>query len=131
MINGTGLHGGAWPELLHGRRPVLLVPADPGRPLLPEDGRAGRDTACPTTTGPRTGWSAVLTGTWLTIHRPGGALWFDAEIAATREWRRRIRDHRTLLLITGAFTGIFDFRLAATAGELLLLSTPVRLVGSL
>ncbi|MFJ4675960.1 hypothetical protein [Kitasatospora sp. NPDC088783] len=59
----------------------------------------------------------------LVVHRTGGAVWFEGEVAATREWRR-------LLLITGPFTSVFDFRPAAS-GRLFFLSTAVRLLGDL
>ncbi|MFD7416189.1 hypothetical protein [Kitasatospora purpeofusca] len=81
--------------------------------------------------GPHPLWSAVLTGDWLTVHRPGGRVWFDGGITVTREWTRSVRAHRTLLLITGPFTGAFDFHSAAAAGRLLLLTTPTRLADAL
>lgn len=130
-IVSTGLQGHPWPELLPDRRPVLVVPAAPGRLLVLEDGWADRDTATMLTVGPQPGWSAVLDGSRLTVHRPGGLAWFDGEIAVTREWRRRVRDHRTLLLITGPFTSVFDFQPAAAAGRLFLLTAPIRLADSL
>ncbi|MFE2729442.1 hypothetical protein [Kitasatospora sp. NPDC059327] len=125
IISGSGPRR-PWPELTRDHRPVLIVPADPGRPLVLEDGWADRDAAPATATGPNPAWSAVLGGYRLTIHRPGGRAWFDDEIATTREWRRSVLAHGTLLLITGLFTSVFDFRPAAAAGRLLLLSTPVR-----
>ncbi|MGW3076377.1 MULTISPECIES: hypothetical protein [unclassified Kitasatospora] len=76
--------------------------------------------------GPQRAWSTILTGSRLTIRRPGDLTWFDSEIAATREWRHRVHDHGTLLLITGPFTNAFDFRPAAPTGRLFLLNTPVR-----
>ncbi|MFE4995528.1 hypothetical protein [Streptomyces mirabilis] len=93
-------------------------------------GRAGHGTA-DLDTDPHPGWSAALEDGRLTVHRPGGATWFDREIGADRHWRRRVRDHRTLLLVTGPFTSIFDLRPAAEAGRLFLLTTPVRLLGNL
>ncbi|MEU9617325.1 hypothetical protein AB0D56_38335, partial [Streptomyces sp. NPDC048209] len=84
------------------------------------------------TAGPQPAWSASLADDdRLTIHRPGGLTWFDGHIAATREWRRRVRDHRTLLLITGPFTDVFDFQPAAAAGQLFLLTTPIRLASGI
>ncbi|MFB7669137.1 hypothetical protein ACFC1R_35360 [Kitasatospora sp. NPDC056138] len=130
-LDRTGLHGRPWPELLPDRRPVLVVPAAPARPLLLEDGWADRDTAPALAVGPQPDWSAVLTDSRLTIRRPGGLTWFDGEIAATREWRHRIRDARTLLLITGPFTSAFDFQPAAAAGRLFLLATRIRLTDGL
>ncbi|MFE7527647.1 hypothetical protein ACFU7Y_18300 [Kitasatospora sp. NPDC057542] len=127
MISGTGLYGRPWPELMPGQRPVLVVPAVPGRPVLAEDGWAGRDTALDLAADPRPGWSAVLDDYRLTVRRPGGTAWFDGEITADRQWRRRIRDHRTLLLITGPFTSVLDFQPVAAAGRLFLLTTPIRL----
>ncbi|WP_043463470.1 hypothetical protein [Kitasatospora sp. MBT66] len=132
MISGTGLGGHPWPELMPDRRPVLVVPAAPGRLLVLEDGWADRDTATPElTAGPDPAWSAVLDDHRLTIHRPGGLTWFDGDIAATREWRRQVREHRTLLLITGPFTSVFDFRTTAAAGQLFLLTTPIRLASGI
>ncbi|WP_107054465.1 hypothetical protein [Streptomyces sp. NRRL S-350] len=127
MIGSTGSQGMPWPELLPDRSPVLVLPAHPARPLVLEDGWTDRDTARCHPAGPQPGWSAVMADARLIIHRPDGATWFDGEIAATREWRRRIREQRTLLLITGAFTGVFDFPDAAATGRLLLLTTPIRL----
>ncbi|WP_328952661.1 hypothetical protein [Kitasatospora purpeofusca] len=85
IISGPGLKGRPWPELMPYHRAALVLPADPGRPLDPEDGWADRDTAPALATGPHRGWPAVPTGAWLTIHRPGGPAWFDGEIGATRE----------------------------------------------
>ncbi|MGW2543151.1 hypothetical protein ACWC5I_20315 [Kitasatospora sp. NPDC001574] len=121
----TGLDGRPWPEFLD-RRPALVTPAAPDRPLIPDEGWTDRHTAR-ALTGPHPAWSAVLTGSHLAIHRPGGLPWFDGEIAAIREWRRAARDHRALLLVTGPFTNLFEFPAAATAGRLFLLATPVRL----
>ncbi|SDS50989.1 hypothetical protein SAMN05216371_0068 [Streptomyces sp. TLI_053] len=128
IIRGVGLCGLPWPELLPDRRPVLVAPEHPDRPLVLEDGWTDRDTL---TAGPQPGWSAVLAGMRLTIKRPGGENWFDGEIAGTREWRRRIHSQRTLLLITGPFAGVFDFHPAAAAGQLFLLTTAVRLADGL
>ncbi|MGK4578675.1 hypothetical protein [Kitasatospora sp. HPMI-4] len=123
----TGLDGRPWPEFLFDRRPVLVVPAAPGRLPAPEDGWADRDTALALTAGPRPSWSAVLDESRLVIHRPGGEAWFDGEIGVTREWRRAVRAHRTLLLVTGPFANPFEFTAAVGAGRLLLLTTPIRL----
>jgi hypothetical protein len=122
----TGFDGRPWPEFVADRRPALVVPAAADRVLLPEDGWADRHTAL-ALAEPNEAWSAVLAGSHLAIHCPGGLPWFDGEIAATREWRRAIRDHRALLLITGPFTTVFEFPAAATAGQLFLLATPIRL----
>ncbi|MET9181880.1 hypothetical protein ABZX88_27165 [Kitasatospora aureofaciens] len=130
IVSSTGLDGLPWPELLPDRSPVLVFPAHPARLPVPEDGWAGCDAARTFPAAPQPGWSAVMTGTRLTIHRPGGAIWFDGEITATREWHRRLRDQHTLLLITGAFTSAFDLRPAAAAGRLLLLTTPVGHTGN-
>ncbi|WP_043478259.1 hypothetical protein [Kitasatospora sp. MBT66] len=116
-----------WPELLSDHRPVLVLPADPGRLPVPEDGWADRDTAPAPGTDPNSGWSAVLDGYWLTVRRPSGTVWFDGETAATREWIRSVRAHGTLLLITGPFTNVFDFWPAAATGQLFFLTTPIRL----
>ncbi|MFE5586353.1 hypothetical protein [Kitasatospora sp. NPDC056531] len=131
MISSTGLGGQPWPELMPDRRPVLVVPAAPGRLLVLEDGWADRHTAPALAAGPQPTWSAVLAGARLTIHRPGGLTWFDGEIAATREWRRQVREHSTLLLITGPFTNVFDFQPTAAAGQLFLLTTPIRLASNI
>ncbi|MFH8387089.1 hypothetical protein ACH4E7_40295 [Kitasatospora sp. NPDC018058] len=56
------------------------------------------------------------------MHRPTGQLWFDAPVAAGREWWRALRTHKVLLMVTGPFTGVFDFRRAAQAGALGLLA---------
>ncbi|MFE5586392.1 hypothetical protein [Kitasatospora sp. NPDC056531] len=129
MINSTRL-GHPWPELMPDRRPALVVPAGPGRLPLAEDGWAGRDDLA-LTTGPQAAWSTTLEDYRLTIRRPGGLTWFDGEIAATREWRNRVHDHGTLLLITGPFTSVFDFRPTAATGRLFLLTSPARLVHGL
>ena len=131
MISGPDLLGRPWPELMPDHRPVLVLPADPGRLLVLEDGWADRHTASALATGPQPAWSAVLADYRLTIHRPGGLTWFDGEIAATREWSRAIRAHRTLLLVTGPFTSVFDFQPAAAAGQLFLLTTPIWLADAL
>ncbi|MEV7214530.1 hypothetical protein AB0O31_15725 [Kitasatospora cineracea] len=130
MIGGTGLYDSPWPELMPDGRPVLLVPACPARRVLAGDGWSGLD-ALHRSVEPCPGWSAVLDGYRLTLRHPGGAVWFDGEVAADRHWRRRLRDHRTLLLITGPFTTPFDFRPAAQAGHLLLLTAPAHLHGDL
>ncbi|MEV7927132.1 MULTISPECIES: hypothetical protein [unclassified Kitasatospora] len=125
IISSTGL-GRPWPELMPDRRPALVVPAAPGRPLLAEDGWAPHDDVPALTTGQQCAWSTVLDGYRLTVRRPCGLTWFDGEIAATREWRNRVHVHGALLLISGPFTSVFDFRPVAAAGRLLLLTTPVR-----
>ncbi|MGW3044430.1 hypothetical protein ACWC9T_31285 [Kitasatospora sp. NPDC001159] len=111
-------------------RPVLAVPAAHGRRPVLEDGWADRDTAPTLAADPQPAWSAVLNESHLVINRPGGLTWFDGEVAATREWRRAIRVHRTLLLITGPFTSVFDFHAAATTGRLFLLTTPIDLANA-
>ncbi|WP_033258912.1 MULTISPECIES: hypothetical protein [Kitasatospora] len=131
LISGAGLHSRPWPELMPDGRPALILPAAPDRPVIAQDGWADRTTAFDPAAGPQPGWSAVLDDYRLTLHRPGGTAWFDGEIGADRHWRRRLRDHRTLLLITGPFTGVFDFRPAAEAGRLSLLTTPARLASDL
>ncbi|MFJ1752751.1 hypothetical protein [Kitasatospora sp. NPDC088134] len=127
MISGTGLEGRPWPELLSDGRPALIVPATPDRQALAEEGWAGRGTA-DLDTGPHPGWSATLTDAHLTVHRPGGAVWFDGEVGADRHWRRRVRDCHVLLLVTGDFTSVFDLRPAAETGQLFLLTVPARLL---
>ncbi|MEU1425438.1 hypothetical protein [Kitasatospora sp. NPDC005751] len=129
MISGTGLGCRPWPEFLD-RRPALIVPSAPDRVLRGEDGWAERHTGR-ALAGPEPSWSAVLTHCHLSVHRPGGLLWFDGEIAAAREWRRAVRSQRSLLLITGPFTSVFEFPAAATAGRLFLLTIPARLEGDL
>ncbi|MFD9061128.1 hypothetical protein ACFVZ3_06360 [Kitasatospora purpeofusca] len=129
-IGGPGLYW-PWPELMPDRRPVLVLPADPGRDLDPEEGWASRESAPVLTAASQVGWSATLNGYRLTIDRPGGQAWFDGEIAATREWSRSVRAHRLLLLVTGPFTSVLDFQTAAAAGLLLLLTTAVQLPSSL
>ncbi|WP_371523059.1 hypothetical protein [Kitasatospora sp. NBC_01300] len=59
--------------------------------------------------------------------RPGGHPWYEGPVAAGRQWQRAIRAHRTLLLVTGPFTGVLDFKAAAATGELLLLTVAARL----
>ncbi|MFJ8478416.1 hypothetical protein [Kitasatospora sp. NPDC094011] len=113
-----------WPELMPGHRPALVLPADPDRPLVPEEGWTDRPSLA---TGPHPGWSAVLADYQLTIHRPSGPAWFDGEISATREWWGAARAQGTLLLITGPFTNVFDFQAATAAGRLSLLTIPIRL----
>ncbi|MFJ5231451.1 hypothetical protein ACIQBJ_16320 [Kitasatospora sp. NPDC088391] len=117
-----------WPELM-GRRPVLVAPAAPGRDVLAAEGWVDRGSfpaGGGGGDGPAPGWSAVLTGRRLTVRRPAGELWFDGPVAADREWRRRVRDHGALLLITGPFTGPFDLRAAAEADSLRLLTVQAR-----
>ncbi|WP_035876104.1 hypothetical protein [Kitasatospora cheerisanensis] len=126
MISATGLKGTPWPELMPDGRPALIVPAAPDRPVPAADGWASHDTA-----DPHPDWSAVLNDYRLTLHRPDGTTWFDGEIAADRHWRRRVRDHRALLLVTGPFTDVFGLRPAAEAGLLMLLTVPARLISSL
>ncbi|MFK0192817.1 hypothetical protein [Kitasatospora sp. NPDC090308] len=126
-----GLHGRPWPELMPDQSPVLVVPSDPGRPVLAADGWADRDSALSRSADAHPGWCADLEGHHLVVCRTGGALWFEGEVAATREWRRRVRDRRRLLLVTGPFTSVFDFRPAAASGRLFFLSTAVRLLGDL
>lgn len=121
--------GQPWPEFLD-RRPVLVVPASPDRAVTHEDGWAEGSEAL-ATAEPNRSWSAVLTRSHLTIRRPGGLPWFTGEITATREWRRAVRNHRSLLLITGPFADPSGFRPAAAAGRLSLLATPARLESDL
>ncbi|MFB6889803.1 hypothetical protein ACFCX4_10870 [Kitasatospora sp. NPDC056327] len=124
-LAGTGLCDGPWPELLPDLRPVLVVPAAPGRSCDPRDGWSAQAPGG----GPHPGWSAVLDGNRLTVHRPGQQPWYDGEVAVGREWRRAVRVHRVLLLVTGPFSGVTDFGAAAGAGRLFLLTVPVRLDG--
>ncbi|RAJ32818.1 hypothetical protein K353_05816 [Kitasatospora sp. SolWspMP-SS2h] len=131
MISGSGLRGRPWPELMPDGRAALVLPAAPDRPVFAGDGWADRTTGLGLAAGPRPGWSAVLDDYRLTLHRPGATVWFDGEVGADRHWRRRLRDHRTLLLVTGPFTGVFDFRPAAEAGRLFLLTVSARLAGDL
>ncbi|MFJ9448312.1 hypothetical protein ACIRRH_41850 [Kitasatospora sp. NPDC101235] len=119
-IAGTGLAGGAWPELLPDRRPVLVVPAPAAPPPHPADGWT-REAAHPHDT-PHPGWAATATPPHLTIHQPTGQPWYDAPLTAGREWWRALRTHEVLLLVTGPFTNVFDFRRAAEAGALALLT---------
>ncbi|MGY0466763.1 hypothetical protein ACW14Y_41885 (plasmid) [Kitasatospora sp. cg17-2] len=122
-LTGTGLCGSPWPELLPDRRPVLVVPAAAASPVV-----AGEDwTAHPPGHDPAPGWSAVLDGQHLTVRRSGGYPWFEGSVAVGRQWQRAIRAHRTLLLVTGPFTGVLDFRAAADSGGLLLLTVAARL----
>ncbi|MER6302043.1 hypothetical protein ABT247_21130 [Kitasatospora sp. NPDC001539] len=132
LISRTGAESRPWPELMPDRRPVLVVPAAPTRLPVVDDGWADRDSAGPElATRPVPAWSAVLDDDdRLVIHRPGGVIWFDGRIAAGREWRRAIRTHRSLLLITGPFTSVLDFQHAAAAGRLSLLTTAARLAAS-
>ncbi|RPE27950.1 hypothetical protein [Kitasatospora cineracea] len=132
MIGSTGLHREPWPERMSDGRPALILPQTPDRQVLVADGWVGLKTirhCADAATEAHPGWSAVLDDYRLTLHRPDGTLWFDGHVAADRHWRRRLRDHHTLLLITGPFTTPFDFRPAAQAGHLLLLTTPARLLG--
>jgi hypothetical protein len=127
---GVEVAGGApesvpWPEFLAGR-PVLVVPAAPGRAPVPEDGWTDAGTAL-ALTHPRAGWSAVLKGRCLSLRRPGGEAWFEGEVAATRDWRRSLRTHRSVLLVTGPFANPFELPAAAAAGRLVVLAAAARL----
>ncbi|MFJ4674104.1 hypothetical protein [Kitasatospora purpeofusca] len=75
---------------------------------------------------PTPGWSALADAPGLTVHGPDGRVWFDRPVSAGREWWRALRTREVLLLVTGPFTGVLDFRPAAAAGRLFLLTTPVR-----
>ncbi|MFJ6623196.1 hypothetical protein ACIQOW_37220 [Kitasatospora sp. NPDC091335] len=121
---GTGLAGGAWPELMPGRCPVLVVPAAAGRPVVPGEGWA-RDAGV-LEEEPAPGWSAVAARPGLTVCRPDGGVWFDGEVGAGREWWRAVRAYGVLLVVTGPFTGVFDFRSVAAAGQLALLAVRAR-----
>ncbi|MFJ4674092.1 hypothetical protein [Kitasatospora purpeofusca] len=122
-LTGTGLRGSPWPELLPDRRPVLVVPAVATSSALAAEGWTahlpGYDTA------PR--WSAAFDGHRLAVHRPDGHPWYDGPVTAGRQWYRAIRSHHTLLLVTGPFTGLLDFKAVAASGQLLLLTVAARL----
>ncbi|MFC5664998.1 hypothetical protein ACFP3U_18680 [Kitasatospora misakiensis] len=122
-LTGTGLRGSPWPELLPDRRPVLVVPAMAASPVLAGEGWTAHPPGC----DPAPGWSAVLDGQHLAVCRPGGHPWYDGPVAGGRQWQRAIRAHRTLMLVTGPFTGVLDFKAAAATGELLLLTVAARL----
>ncbi|WP_093858192.1 hypothetical protein [Streptomyces sp. TLI_053] len=122
-LTGTGLRGSPWPELLPDRRPVLVVPAMAGPAVLSGEGWTAHVPGC----DPAPGWSAVLDGQQLAVHRPGGRPWYEGPVAAGRQWQRALRAHRTLLLVTGPFAGVLDFRAAAATGRLLLLTVAARL----
>ncbi|RKE23397.1 hypothetical protein [Streptomyces sp. TLI_171] len=124
LISGTGRAWPPWPELMPGHRPALVAPADPTRPVRPQDGWTTPGCA----PAPHPDWSAVFDGTRLTVHRPDGTRWFDGPIAAAREWTRAARTHRTLLIVTGEFGSAFDLPAAAADGRLLLIAMPLRLV---
>ncbi|MEV7189799.1 hypothetical protein [Kitasatospora sp. NPDC093102] len=123
-ITAGGLMGGAWPELMPGQCPVLVVPAAVGRPVTAGEGWA-RDAGV-LERDPAPGWSAIAAAPGLTVRRPDGGAWFDGQVTAGREWWRALRAHEVLLLVTGPFTGVFDFRPAAAAGNLALLAVRAR-----
>jgi len=122
----SGWDGMPWPEMINGR-PVLVVPQAPDyvRWVDPADGwSAGQQEAL---IDPPPGWSAELEGQHMTITRPSGAVWFKGgPLPLTREWRRAAALHRALLLITGPFATIAEFRPAASAGALCVLVIPLR-----
>ncbi|MFK0191416.1 hypothetical protein [Kitasatospora sp. NPDC090308] len=133
---------GAWPpwtELMPGHRPVLVAPADPARPTPSAEGWRGPEDGDPRPeedwpeedpseeSWSEEGWSALFDGRHLAVRRPCGTPWYDGPLAATREWTRAARTHRTLLIVTGHFTTAFDFPPAAAAGRLLTLAVPIRL----
>ncbi|MFJ1757892.1 hypothetical protein [Kitasatospora sp. NPDC088134] len=106
-----------WPDLTREHRPVLVVPFDRGRPVLAADGWTGSDRWVEPRRSPAgpVRWFAVLDGPRLTVRRPGGVLWFDGPVAATREWRRAVRHWQCLTLLTGPFRSPFE--LAAAPGR--------------
>ncbi|RKE16815.1 hypothetical protein [Streptomyces sp. TLI_171] len=112
---------------MHGNRPVLLAPPDASRPAGPDNGWCGPRLGPPEQ---QPGWEAEFDGARLVVRDPCGAAWYDGPLAAARQWTRAVRTHRTLLIVTGDFTSAFDFPTAATAGNLLLLAIPIRLVDS-
>ncbi|MFE7526119.1 hypothetical protein ACFU7Y_10380 [Kitasatospora sp. NPDC057542] len=124
IVAGAGLVGGVWPELMPGQCPVLVVPDAARRPVTAEEGWA-RDAGV-LERDPAPGWSATASPPCLTVRRPDGEAWFDGELAAGREWWRALRAHEVLLLVTGPFTSVFDFRPAAAAGNLTLLAVRAR-----
>ncbi|MFE7524580.1 hypothetical protein ACFU7Y_02515 [Kitasatospora sp. NPDC057542] len=84
IMAGTGLVGRAWPELVPGRCPVLVVPNAVGRPVAAGEGWA--HDAGVLERDPAPGWSATASPPCLTVRRPDGEAWFDGELAAGREW---------------------------------------------
>jgi hypothetical protein len=67
-----------------------------------------------------------LTGRQLTVTGPGDALWFDGHPLLTRDWIRAATHQHQVLLVTGPFPTIDDFRAAGAAGALQLLLVGVR-----
>ncbi|MBO1419514.1 hypothetical protein [Streptomyces sp. FH025] len=120
IVVSAGIAGGAWPELMPDRRPVLVVPAAVANPVVAEEGWV-RDAGA-LEQDPAPGWSIAADPPHLTVRRPAGEPWFDGRITAGREWWRALRAYETLLVVTGPFTGVLDFRPAAAAGALALLT---------
>jgi hypothetical protein len=65
----------------------------------------------------------------LTVLRPDGASWLTASLPLTRDWRRAASVHGGVIVVTGQFAGITQFRSAAQAGCLSLLAVPVSFAG--
>ncbi|MFD5433491.1 hypothetical protein ACFWJ4_15230 [Kitasatospora sp. NPDC127067] len=77
---------------------------------------------------PAPGWTAIANRPDLTVRRPDSGAWFEGQVTAGREWWRALRTYEVLLLVTGPFAGVFDFRPAAAAGNLALLAVRARAV---
>ncbi|MFF2548357.1 hypothetical protein ACFVUY_38170 [Kitasatospora sp. NPDC058063] len=119
-----GFGGHPWPQCFAGRAAVA-VPRSPERPVLTEDGW----TADAQSLALDLRWSGQLAAGRLTVHRPDGAQWLDCELPLTREWRRAANAHEGVVLVTGPFADIGDFRDVAATGALLLLAVPVSFTG--
>jgi hypothetical protein len=111
----------AWPEFFRDQ-PTVLFPGCAGSADWPgpeADLRVDRD------------WSAVLDGQALVVTAPGGRLWFEGLLPATRQWRRAARTRGTVLQVCGAFVHPAQVPAYAAAGALQVLAVPFTLVGRL
>lgn len=126
----SGFDGLPWPELVRGG-PALVVPQAPAyvRPVDDRDGWSAGDAEG--LAEPHPDWSAVVRDQQVTITRPSGEVWFKGgPLLLTYEWRRAVGRRRAILLITGPFAHIGEFRDAAEMGTLCLIVVPLDLAGT-
>ena len=121
----SGYDGVPWPEFLRGR-PALVVPQVPGLPR-PLDPAVGWTRSLEEAIGQvQPDWMLVLTGRRLTVTGPGRMPWFEGHPLLTRDWMRAAGAQQQVLLISGPFARIDQFRAAAMGDDLRVLLVPTR-----
>ncbi|MEY9961532.1 hypothetical protein [Streptacidiphilus sp. MAP5-52] len=124
-VRESGYDGVPWPEWLHGS-PALVVPQLPDLPRPIEPAAGWTDSPQEASGHVHPDWQMTLTGRQLTITGPGSAVWFAGYPLLARDWIRAAVVRHQVLLVSGAFASIDQFRGAAQARALRLLLVGVR-----